>query len=233
MGGGTDGQEFTLSGLATAGDFIYIANDSANFQDYFGFAPTFVSSVVDVNGDDTVELYRDGEVVDIFGEVNVDGTGQTWDYTDGWAYRVNNTGPDGTTFMENNWTFSGPNALDGTNTNDEAENPFPIGTYMLTNNMSVPCFSLQSILSVKLPDGVFIKNTNCKNNEWCAFDNTNTSPLLLTHDHLIKHENEIKTAESMSDSVIKRSDNVVDLVSDNGRFIEIKGVNVKTTAMKF
>ena len=31
-GEGTDGQEFTLSGTASAGDYIYIASDSVNFN---------------------------------------------------------------------------------------------------------------------------------------------------------------------------------------------------------
>ena len=49
---------------------------------------------------------------------------------DGWTYRVDNTGPDGSTFVLANWTFSGPNALDGETSNATAATPWPIGTYV-------------------------------------------------------------------------------------------------------
>ena len=66
-----------------------------------------------INGDDAVELFKDSLVFDIFGDINVDGTGQPWDHLDGWAYRVDDTGPDDSTFVLANWTFSGVNGLDG------------------------------------------------------------------------------------------------------------------------
>ena len=65
----------------------------------------------------------------MFGEIDVDGTGQPWEHTDGWAYRVDDTGQDGSTFVLANWTFSGVDALDGETTNAGAATPFPIGTY--------------------------------------------------------------------------------------------------------
>lgn len=58
-----------------------------------------------------------GVVVDVFGDINVDGSGQPWEYMDGWAYRVDGSGLDGTTFAIGNWFFSGPNALGGEATN--------------------------------------------------------------------------------------------------------------------
>ncbi len=124
-GGGTDGQEFTFAGSANAGDFIYVASESTGFTSYFGFAPNFTSSAAGINGDDAIELFYEGEVLDVFGDINTDGSGEAWEYLDGWAYRTNGTGPDGETFVITNWSFSGPNALDGTTTNTT----FPIGTY--------------------------------------------------------------------------------------------------------
>ncbi len=61
-----------------------------------------------------------GSVVDVFGDIYVDGTGQPWDHLDGWAYRVDETGPDGTMFVLANWYFSGVDALDGETTNATA-----------------------------------------------------------------------------------------------------------------
>ncbi len=130
-GGGTDGEEFTFpADAATAGSFIYIASEAPGFTTFFGFAPNYTSSqAAGINGDDAVELFMNGTVVDVFGDINVDGSGQPWDYQDGWAYRNDDTGADGNTFILGNWTFSGANALDGETTNATAVTPFPIGTY--------------------------------------------------------------------------------------------------------
>ena len=54
-------------------------------------------------------------VIDTFGDINVDGNGEAWEYLDGWASRVNETGPDGSTFVIANWSFSGPNENDDDN----------------------------------------------------------------------------------------------------------------------
>jgi len=131
-GGGTDGEEFTFPpGPATAGDFIYVASESTAFNTFFGFAPDHTSFAVNINGDDAIELFNNGSVIDVFGDINVDGTGQPWEHLDGWAYRDSGTGPDGTTFVLGNWSFSGPNALDGETSNASATTPFPIGSYSL------------------------------------------------------------------------------------------------------
>ncbi len=129
-GGGTDGEEFTFPAVAAnAGDFIYVASESTGFTSFFGFPPDYTSSAASINGDDAIELFMSGGVVDVFGDINVDGTGQAWEYLDGWAYRADGTGQDGSTFVLGNWSFSGPNALDGETTNGSAATPFPIGTY--------------------------------------------------------------------------------------------------------
>ncbi len=129
-GGGSDGQEFTFPGISvTAGTYIYVASEATGFNSFFGFNPDFTSSAANINGDDAIELFFNGSVSDVFGDINTDGTGQPWEYMDGWAYRNNDTGPDGSTFVLGNWYFSGPNALDGETTNATAATPFPIGTY--------------------------------------------------------------------------------------------------------
>ncbi|MDA9830464.1 PEP-CTERM sorting domain-containing protein [Akkermansiaceae bacterium] len=82
-----------------------------------------------INGDDAVELFQNGGVIDVFGDINTDGTGEPWDHLDGWAYRKDGTGPDGTSFNLGNWTFSGINAFDGETSNASAATPMPIGSY--------------------------------------------------------------------------------------------------------
>lgn len=143
-GGGTDGQEFTFPNVtATAGEFIYISSEAPNFNAFFGFDSDYVSTVANNNGDDAIELFQNGQVIDTFGDINTDGTGEAWEYLDGWVYRTNNTGPDGSSFVFGNWTFSGVDENDDDTTQDTATNPWPIGTFSTT--LSVNAFDLNSI----------------------------------------------------------------------------------------
>lgn len=130
-GGGTTGTpEFDFpADSATAGDFIYVASEATEFNNWFGFMPNYTSGAASINGDDAIELFTNGVVSDVFGDVDVDGTGQPWEYADGWAYRVNSTGPDGSTFELSNWFFSGIDALDGETSNATAAIPFPTASY--------------------------------------------------------------------------------------------------------
>jgi hypothetical protein len=130
-GGGTDGQEFTFDSVsASAGQFIYITNNSEDFMAFLGFVPDYVHSAANNNGDDAIELFENGNVIDTFGDINVDGSGQPWEYQDGWVSRIGGTGPDGIMFMLESWTYSGINVLDGETSNDTAVTPFPVGVYI-------------------------------------------------------------------------------------------------------
>jgi len=133
-GGGTDGQEYTFpSDSASAGDYIYVTANSAEFLTYYGFSADYVSGVMEVNGDDAIELFYNSSVIDTYGEPDVDGNGDPWEYLDGWAYRVNNTGPDAS-WVQNNWTYSGANAVDGCTTNNGCSSVMPVKTF---NKLSV------------------------------------------------------------------------------------------------
>ncbi|SIO33634.1 Predicted extracellular nuclease [Rhodovulum sp. ES.010] len=128
-GGGTDGEEFTFpAGAASAGSYIYVASETSGFTTFFGFAPDFTSSALQINGDDAIELFKGGAVVDLFGAPDTDGTGEPWEHLDGWAARTPGTGPSAT-FDPADWRFSGSNALDGETANDSAAAPFPLQGY--------------------------------------------------------------------------------------------------------
>ena len=140
--GPTGSPEFAFPSISVnAGDYLYVCSDSTGFHDFFGFAADFENSAANINGDDAIELFQNGAVVDVFGDVNLDGTGQPWEYLDGWAYRVDGTGPDGSTFVLANWTFSAIDDLQGATSNATSVNPFPIGTYQL---VSTPKINIQS-----------------------------------------------------------------------------------------
>ena len=129
-GGGTDGQELTLSGSAAAGDFLYVASQGGEngMQAFFGIDADFTSAAASINGDDAIELFENGAVIDTFGQPDVDGTGQPWEYTDGWAARQPGSAPS-RDFDISQWTFSGPDALDGAASNADAGTPFPLGAF--------------------------------------------------------------------------------------------------------
>ncbi len=129
-GGASSGvPDFTLSGSALAGERIYIASESVQFAAFFGFAPDFTTAELNINGDDAMELYKNGSIIDVFGVVGVDGTGQPWEHLDGWAYRNDGATPNGGVFDLANWTFSGIDSLDNATSNATAAKPFPVGTY--------------------------------------------------------------------------------------------------------
>ncbi len=126
------GSEFALSGSVAAGDFLYLTSDAPSFLAYFGYASDFTNPVANINGDDNVILYENGITIDQFGVNGQDGTGTPWDYLDGFAYRVDQTGPDAV-FNISNWTFSGIDFLDSQGTsgvNGSDGKTVPFGTYI-------------------------------------------------------------------------------------------------------
>lgn len=128
-GNGSAGTEFTFPAQpASKGTYLYVATESTGFASYFGFEPDFVSTAASINGDDAIELFLNGALADVFGDVDVDGTGQAWDHVDGWASRKPGSLPN-PVFDAAKWSFSGPDALDNTVTNDDAANPFPTGGF--------------------------------------------------------------------------------------------------------
>ena len=131
-GGGTDGQEYTFpSGTANAGDHILVVRDSAAIAQYFStcmssFTHLFVdgSGVISQNGDDAIELFKNNTVIDLFGDVNVDGTGQPWEYKDAWAYRTG-SGPNNGIWDVNQWTYGAPDCTDGDTLVTTSACPYP------------------------------------------------------------------------------------------------------------
>lgn len=94
-GGGSDGEEFTFDAIpATTGEVFVLAgnSDSVTFFDTHYLGLTVLSnSAANINGDDAIELFESGAVIDTFGVIDVDGTGQTWEYSDGYAVRTSGT----------------------------------------------------------------------------------------------------------------------------------------------
>ena len=56
-------------GSLEAGQYVKVATESSGFSSYFGFAPDFLDQVLSINGDDVVEIFLNGQVVDQFGMI--------------------------------------------------------------------------------------------------------------------------------------------------------------------
>ncbi len=107
--------DLNLTGSALAGDHILVAKSSGatqtlintymNASNVFDDVQIFNTALQNFNGDDAIELYFNGSVVEAYGEVGVDGD-DGWNgfqiYDDTWAYK----GADGV------WTFGDTDCTD-------------------------------------------------------------------------------------------------------------------------
>lgn len=117
----SDGVEIPLPNQSvSAGDHILLIRDLdvTSAANYFGgcysnFDHVFTSTGVTSNGDDTIELFKDGALIETYGELGVDGTGMIWDYTDSWAFKVGG-----------NWTYGGVDCTAGATSNAASPCPY-------------------------------------------------------------------------------------------------------------
>ena len=121
-GGGSDGLEDDFPVMSvSAGDHILFARSPLAMETYFGMCFSDFDHVLEAgsnisqNGDDAIELYEHNQVIETFGDVNVDGTGEVWEYTDSWAYKLGNE-----------WTYGGVNCTDDSETSASSNCPYPL-----------------------------------------------------------------------------------------------------------
>ena len=139
-GGGTDGLEYTFDAISVlAGEDIIVARDITVMGNYFaGCWGTFdhilqANNDISQNGDDAIELFMNGAVVETFGDIDTDGSGESWEYMDSWAYK---DASGSVTFDGGNWIFGAVNCTDGTNTIYDASCMYPVCTNSYTLNMT-------------------------------------------------------------------------------------------------
>ena len=119
-GGGTDGEEYNFDAQSlAAGQHVLTARSVDAMNAYMDASTIYdvvmvASSSIGQNGDDAIELYMGGALVEVYGDPDVDGTGEAWEYTDSWAYKVDGA-----------WTNGEVNTTDGTETICEASTPYP------------------------------------------------------------------------------------------------------------
>ena len=122
---GSDGQEYSFESIAVfAGEDILILKNPQAMEDYLGDCYSVFEHILEfpdtpnVNnftGDDAVEVFMSGELIETFGDVNIDGSGQDWEYLDSWAYKI-----------DGEWTYGGVNCTDDSETSLSSLCVYPI-----------------------------------------------------------------------------------------------------------
>jgi hypothetical protein len=112
---------FPAGSSAVAGDQIFIVRDldktnaEAYFESCFGSFTVYQTTRMTANGDDVFVLYKDGNAIEYFGEPGVDGTGEAWEYTASWAYK-----------LAGEWIYAGADAVVNAGvTNATSRAPYP------------------------------------------------------------------------------------------------------------
>ncbi|GAA4801442.1 Ig-like domain-containing protein [Litoribaculum gwangyangense] len=119
-GGGTDGIEFTFPAISVSeGEDILLARETATIASYFGacintFEHIIESGSMNQNGDDAIELFEGNDVIETYGDANVDGTGQSWEYAGSWAYKLNG-----------NWITGGVDCAAGSTSTQSSSCAYP------------------------------------------------------------------------------------------------------------
>ena len=167
-GGVTDGQEYTFPSInLNTGDEVIVCRYTVAINSYFvGCSPFNLvilddQAVITQNGDDAIELFENGIVIETFGDINVDGTGEPWEYKDSWAYK---DASGSVTFNGLNWVMGGVDCTDGSTTSISSNCPYP---YCSTQGGNVSDVTFKVDMS-QLSDPFNIPELNGTFNNWCG-----------------------------------------------------------------
>ena len=121
-GGGSDGPEYIFPAISLSeGDNVLVARNPAALTAYFDDCGNEFDQILEANnsisqnGDDAIELYSGETVIEVYGDVNVDGTGETWEYSGSWAYKIGRE-----------WTTGGVDCTLGGTLNSNSPCPYPL-----------------------------------------------------------------------------------------------------------
>ncbi|CAH1797206.1 unnamed protein product [Owenia fusiformis] len=128
---GSVGEEYTFPEIEIpANRFIYASRQSqTKVKTFLGCFPIyhFHTNVASFTGTEFVELFYNGEIIDVFGSKS--GEALSWKYLKGWAMRLNATGPDGPTWTKSNWKVYKEIYRDNSLNHAKGNLPYPIASY--------------------------------------------------------------------------------------------------------
>ena len=108
-----------LSGMnVPPGSPLVIAAHAEGFEAIYGFHPHLVAgstSAANSNGDDTIALVNpSGQVVDLFGQIGIDGSGTAHEFEDGRALRIPGVLRGSRSFKSSEWIIHNDTGASGT-----------------------------------------------------------------------------------------------------------------------
>jgi len=117
---GSTWADIALTGTIASGATYILAYNSTNFNTEFGFNPDQVNGNINGNGDDGYFLYiggnhSSGTLIDVYGVIDVDGTGEGWEYLDAIAERNSSVCSGSTTWTSSEWTITDPGSTSDAN----------------------------------------------------------------------------------------------------------------------
>jgi len=121
-GGGTDGLEFSFPAISVEeGDDILLSREPATLEAYFDSCANEFEHIIESNssvsqnGDDAIELFKNEVVIDTYGDPDLDGTGEGWEYSGTWAFNSNGS-----------WTAGILDCAVGSTTTLNSDCPYPL-----------------------------------------------------------------------------------------------------------
>jgi hypothetical protein len=114
--GGTTWGDLQLTGSVAPGATFVIGG--SGFEALYGRVPDQESGILIGNGDDAYALFNGGDhetgvLHDIMGVMDVDGTGEPWEYTDSRALRMDHVLTPNPVWTASEWEISSANVADG------------------------------------------------------------------------------------------------------------------------
>ncbi len=108
-----------LNGVIRKDSSIVIAYNASYFESNYGMAPDKTSGYITGTGNDGYFLYKNGDntngiLIDAYGEIDIDGSGTDWEYTDSRAYRIYDVKTPSTNWNKNEWVIESATTQDMT-----------------------------------------------------------------------------------------------------------------------
>ena len=214
---------FTVLGdliVSSTGTVVFEINVNNNTNR--GTDPGF--DAIDVIGTCTIDPSAELDVVFINPSVNF--SNSFWTTSQDWTF-ISSGNSITSIFNTVNISYSGltggpvPGSISNLNVGNE------LWIIFSPSSPTAPCFAYKNIIGYNLTecggDDIIISKQGKYNNKWINIDG-----LLLTEDHLVKFNDNIMHASEYSNNVVNIDDELVDLLSKDGRFIKIGNINVCT-----
>ena len=108
-GGASWGSIQLTASIASGGKYV-VGYSDVNFSGQYGFSADLYSGVITGNGDDGYFLYFGGDnstgtLIDAYGAIDVDGSGEPWEYLDTKAVRLRSVTSPNTTWTASEWNI--------------------------------------------------------------------------------------------------------------------------------